>query len=125
MKNLFSILGGFFGESAGNSAARPNARIDAEGLQALIEGGKVFSLIDVRTPAEFRDGHIPGAILLPLASIESSEGFPYEGSIVLYCAGGVRSVKARELLYSRGVKDIVDLKGGIKSWIKSNGRIVR
>src|SRR5574337_594237 len=121
MKNIFSILGGFFGDSSGDGSAR----IDAEGLRALIEGGKVFSLIDVRTPAEFREGHIPGALLVPLASIESSEGFPYEGSIVLYCAGGVRSVKARELLYSRGVRDVVDLKGGIKSWIKSNGRVVR
>ncbi len=121
MKNLFSILGGIFGESAGNSAAR----IDAEGLRALIEGGKLFSLIDVRTPAEFREGYIPGAVLMPLASIESAEGFPYEGSIVLYCAAGVRSVKARELLSHRGVKDVVDLKGGIKSWIKNGGRVVR
>ncbi|MBI5491628.1 MAG: rhodanese-like domain-containing protein [Deltaproteobacteria bacterium] len=122
MKNLFSILGGFFGDSAGDNAAR----IDAEGLRAIVEGsGQPFSLIDVRTPAEFREGHIPGAVSVPLASIEGAEGFPYRGSIVLYCAAGMRSAKARELLSSRGVKDVVDLKGGIKSWIKSNGRVVR
>lgn len=117
MKNLFSMFSGMF-------LGSDEGRIDAEELKALMEKKEDITLIDVRTPAEFKSGFIPGSVLIPLNTIGSAK-VPAKGKVVLYCAAGVRSLNARSILMSRGVKDVVDLKGGIKAWARSGGDIVR
>ncbi|MBI5644335.1 MAG: rhodanese-like domain-containing protein [Deltaproteobacteria bacterium] len=112
--SLLSIFN-FFGNGEG--------RINADELRAMLDDKAECSLIDVRTPSEFKGGHIPGSVSIPLNEIERLSAVPYKGKVVLYCAAGVRSLKARNLLKSRGVADVVDLKGGINAWIKAGGRL--
>lgn len=75
-------------------------------------------LLDVRTLAEFRRGHIAGALHIPVQELgrrwQELEGFR-EREIVVYCATGPRSVNAVNILQKRGF-NAVNLRGGMKAW---------
>ncbi len=76
-----------------------------------------YRLVDVRQPAEYERGHIPGAVLIPLAELparagELSPGIP----VVVYCAVGGRSQAAARYLSGRGFARVINLKGGIKAY---------
>ena len=67
-------------------------------------------IIDVRTPAEFAGGHAKGAVNSPLDTLESklSTIKQYQKPIVLCCASGMRSGRAKALLAGRGIPDLHD-----------------
>lgn len=76
-------------------------------------------LLDVRTPEEFAEGHIPGAI-----NVDVMEGdflqkavaaIPDSKDVALYCRSGRRSADAAELLKGKGY-NVTDLEGGILAW---------
>ena len=76
-----------------------------------------ISLIDVRTPGEFADGHIPGAVNIPLDDLrESLDRIPHDKPIVLYCGVGLRGYLASNILRQRGYSDVRNLIGGIKTY---------
>jgi len=69
-------------------------------------------VIDVRTPAEFSAGHLPNAINIPLAKIESGSPLPLKDKnqvLLLHCQGGMRSAKATKLLSGKGYVNVYDL----------------
>jgi molybdopterin/thiamine biosynthesis adenylyltransferase/rhodanese-related sulfurtransferase len=81
-------------------------------------------LIDVRENSEWEEGHIPGATHISKSYLEQQiEGLvPDRGSqVVLYCAGGVRSLFAAQTLRSMGYADVASMSGGFQAW-KSEGR---
>jgi rhodanese-related sulfurtransferase len=89
-------------------------------------------LIDIREPAEFRRGHIPGAVHLPRGLLEfeihglvqrmlSPEvGAPEEQPIVLYCGTGGRSALAAETLAAMGYRNVRSMSGGLVAWAQAN-----
>ena len=85
-------------------------------LKPLLASGKVF-LIDVREPDEFAAGHIAGARLIPLASLEQAyRGLPRDVKLVVYCRSGKRSPKAVSFLIAQGYSNAVSLAGGYLAW---------
>ncbi|MGA2614328.1 MAG: rhodanese-like domain-containing protein [Spirochaetia bacterium] len=70
-------------------------------------------IIDVRTPAEFRDGSYPGAINIPLAFLPARmrELEPKSAPIVLFCASGSRSAQGARLLKQAGFADVINAGG--------------
>jgi phage shock protein E len=70
-------------------------------------------VIDVRSPAEFRDGAYPGAvnIPLPLIPLRMQELEPKDKPIVLYCASGARSGQAARMLKQAGFADVTNAGG--------------
>ena len=70
-------------------------------------------LIDVRTPAEYRDGHIPGSKNIPLQSIGNISSIisDRDTPLYVYCHSGVRSRQAAGLLRRMGYTDVTDLGG--------------
>lgn len=71
-------------------------------MKELIEAGA--AIVDVRTPSEFRDGHVPGSKNLPLQDIQSwRKQFKSGDKVVLVCRSGSRSGMATQLLVSHGV----------------------
>jgi sulfur-carrier protein adenylyltransferase/sulfurtransferase len=75
------------------------------------------TLIDVREADEFAAGHIPGAVNLPLSTIE--QGTPDRlprGTLVCYCQTGPRAEAAAAHLARRGVGDIYCLRGSLSAW---------
>ena len=77
-----------------------------------------YILLDVRTQAEYTQGHIPGAICVPNETIgdqEIPELPDKEQLILVYCRSGNRSKQASEKLVKLGYTNIVEF-GGINSW---------
>lgn len=75
-------------------------------------------IVDVRTPAEFSSGHIPGAISLELNEIRYMVNFvilDVNQTILVYCRSGVRSAEASAILAEMGYRNVYDF-GGILSW---------
>jgi len=86
------------------------------------ESGTVF--LDVREPDEFDQGAIPGAVFIPRGHLEAQvEGrIPdRDTSVVVFCAGGVRSAFATKTLGELGYTDVVSMAGGFNQW-KDQGR---
>ncbi len=96
--------------------------IDPAGLAALLGGDVV--LIDVRESDEYSQGAIPGAKPVARGLLESNIAMrvPDRSSrIILYCAGGARSVLAAKSLKEMGYENVASLTGGFGRW-KNEGR---
>ena len=89
--------------------------IKGEGARKLVACGA--RLLDVRSPAEFASGHLPGAINIPVDAIERriTELEPRERAIVLYCASGARSAQAKRVLAAKGFTTLHNL-GPMSAW---------
>lgn len=97
--------------------------IDVETLEAVLAGDAL--LIDVREPDEYEDGHIGGALLMPLATVpDRLPELPVDSTIHLVCAMGGRSARAVEFLRAQGF-DAVNVRGGTQGWIESGRAVVR
>lgn len=73
-------------------------------------------LVDVRNPAEYAAGALPGAVNLPLASLPGHcATLDPDRPVVLYCRSGNRSVIAAALLEARGFRDVRDISGGYEA----------
>src|SRR5438046_7932735 len=76
-------------------------------------------LVDVREKIEWNEGHIPGALHVPRGFLELQieEAVPDKSkTVVLYCAGGVRSLMAAQTLQQMGYKNVISMSGGFGSW---------
>lgn len=76
-------------------------------------------LIDVRTPEEFKEGHIKGAENIDFLAegfLPKFERFDKNKPLYIYCRSGNRSAKAAAKLSEMGFSQIIDLKGGYKAW---------
>ncbi len=88
-------------------------------------------LIDIREPAEFQRGHIPGAVHLPRGLLEfeihglvqrthsESGSSPEDQPIVLYCGTGGRSALAAETLTTMGYRNVRSMSGGLVAWAQA------
>lgn len=82
-----------------------------------------FTLIDIRERDEWDEGHLPGALFLPRGFLEvkvEQMVSDKDTSIILYCAGGVRSALSTKSLTELGYKNVVSMAGGYGEW-KNNG----
>ncbi len=92
--------------------------ISAVDAQNLIEDGAF--LLDVRTPEEYQEAHLPGATLIPLEVLEARSGeLPQNETIVVYCRTGNRSLQAVYLLENAGFNRVHSLDRGINNWIRN------
>lgn len=97
--------------------SRKYLTLTAEEAKARLDEDKSVILLDVRTPAEFDEGHIPGAVCLPCEDITSDLPLPFEkdAEILIYSRSGRRSAEAAERLADMGFVNTGDL-GGIIDW---------
>jgi len=74
-------------------------------------------LIDVREPDEYTEAHVPGATLVPLATVPVNlDRVPAEGPVYVICAKGGRSAKAAEFYRAQGI-DAINVAGGTTAWV--------
>ena len=106
-------------QTAQSDANAPSPRrISPEAAYQMMSQSDNFVLLDVRSPAEFRRGHITGAILIPhteLASRAARELPDKNAPIFVYCQAGVRSANAAGTLAGLGYTRVFDT-GGIVDW---------
>jgi rhodanese-related sulfurtransferase len=100
----------------------PVLEIDVEQLaERLDEGAR---LVDVREPDEYVEGHVPGAVLVPLATVpDHVDAFTGDGTTYVICRSGARSMRACEHISALGLADVdvVNVAGGTLAW-QASGR---
>lgn len=85
-----------------------------EEARRRVEAGAL--LLDVRTPEEFAQGHLPGALNIPVDALEARLGeVPPEREVVVYCRSGRRSARAADVLRTHGHGQVFDL-GAMSDW---------
>ena len=78
-----------------------------------------ITLIDVRQPDEYRNGHVPGARLVPLDTVpDELEALRDLGPLTIICQAGGRSMRAAEYLVANGV-DATNVAGGTGAWLQA------
>ena len=93
-------------------------QINMDEAITMMEKETGYIILDVRTPEEFADKHIPGAINIPNETIgtEKIPELPDKDQLILvYCRSGNRSKQASEKLVALGYTNIVEF-GGINDW---------
>jgi rhodanese-related sulfurtransferase len=93
------------------------SRLTVEQLAELRGVEPRLQLVDVRGPGEVADGVIPGALEIPLATLtDSLSSLDQAAPVILYCAGGSRSMMAASVLRASGFDDVSDVLGGYGAW---------
>ena len=95
----------------------------AERLLQLIDSHAAPRVVDVRSRREFADGHVPGAVNIPVGEIATA-AIPAgsEDPIVVYCGHGPRAALARAILRWRGFRRVALLTGHMSGWQRSRLR---
>ena len=110
------------------SSVHEETVVDANTFEQLINDGKEGFILDVRTPEEFSEGHIPGAVLINVHDDDFRDkinGLGKSKTILVYCAAGIRSEKAAAILKESGYEQVFHLKDGLKSWGQANKRLTK
>lgn len=93
--------------------------VDPATLHQLLDSGRGPRVLDVRTPAEFETGHIPGAYNVPLDLLREHRGellAHLDDEVVLVCRSGARATQAGQTLAAAGLPNLKILDGGILAW---------
>src|SRR4029450_9870617 len=95
----------------------PLAAIAQMSADDLRSGARPAQLLDVRTSREWRAGHVPGSINIPVGELpERTEDLPAGRATATICEGGYRSSLAASLLAREGVADVVNVTGGMAAY---------
>ena len=89
--------------------------LNKDELDRFLKDGAV--LVDVRSPQEYREGHLEGAMLIPeyeLISKHSKSFKSKDETIILYCSNGLRSKKAQRKLEKLGYTNVYNLVNDLK-----------
>lgn len=116
MKKILPLLLSAFALTACGAASSGNSyqQISMDEALSQMAEEENFILLDVRTPEEFADAHIPGAINIPNESIAEEEPLELpdkDQRIYVYCRSGNRSKQVSEKLVNLGYTNIVEIGG--------------
>lgn len=84
-------------------------------------------LLDVRTPEEYQNGHIPTAINMPVGDLPDlfSSLTEKDKQVVVYCRSGFRAARAISFLKDQGFTNVVHLEGDYGQWEKDNREVTK
>jgi len=83
-----------------------------------------LQVIDVRRPAEYKAGHLPGAVNIPLNELEKKVGqIEPKGPAAVICASGYRSSIATSLMARLGWAGIFNVVGGTQAWVAAGNTV--
>ena len=110
---------GEMGQQLLRRARREVTEWSASEVERRVRAGEAFPVVDVREKIEWNEGHLPGAIHVPRGYLELQieEALPDKDQpVLLYCAGGVRSLLAAETLRQMGYRQPFSMSGGYTAW---------
>ncbi len=90
--------------------------IDYENAKTILKNDKQAILVDVRSPQEYKEGHLDGSMNYPLYDLErNAEKLlkSKENTIIIYCQSGSRSQRALKLLQEQGYTNLYQIEGGL------------
>lgn len=99
-------------------------QIPVDELKSRLAEQPLPQVVDVRRRAEYRAGHAPTALNVPLDSLMDGAGSldPFRPTVVI-CASGYRSSAATSLLYNRGFASVFNVVGGTNAWIAAGNPV--
>lgn len=113
-----TLLIGLLALSACAPRAATYTTIPVQDLRAAQERGEY--VLDVRTDAEYREGHVPGATLLPLADLGARMNeVPKDRPVYVICRSGNRSAQASAQLVKAGYTQVFNVDGGMNAWTRA------
>lgn len=125
---LFSCKGEEGPGSSNSGSGRTLLNISVEEAKKMLEQQSDHILLDVRTPGEFNDGHIEGALNIDyyersfkteLAKLDKDKSY------IVYCRSGNRSAKTLSIMRSMGFKTAYNVLGGINVWKAKGYKLVK
>lgn len=111
------LSGGMLGwaQTGLDSAALPQMPVDE--LRSRIEEQAQLQVIDIREPAEYAAGRIPGTKHVPLRRLlKNLDEVDASRPMIVHCASGYRSSLATSILRRKGVRDVTNVVGGFNAW---------
>lgn len=106
--------------------AAPAQNINSAQVKTLLAKEKKIVILDVRTPEEFRQARLHGAVLIPLGELERRmPEIPRDRPLLVYCSVGARSATAAGLLAARGYREVYQMSDGLVGWYKNGFPIER
>lgn len=100
--------------------ARENAgQTNVDEVKQTLDSGEEITVLDVREPAEWEEGHVPGATHLPRGLLEyrAATDLPDKDQrIVTHCALGGRGALAASTLTEMGYTNVANMEGGLNAW---------
>ena len=113
------------GSGSGSASGAVTTVTSSDAVQVLAEPS--INVIDVRTPAEFSSGHLPGAVNIDVEGSSFDQkiaGLSKTATYFVYCHSGNRSGVATDAMAKLGFTSIYNLKGGIADWQANGGAVV-
>ncbi len=108
------IITMFFSVSA-NAAVRVVTADDVVAMKKAEKNNLI--ILDVRTPGEFAQGRIPGALLMPINQVpQRMSALPKDRKIIVVCAVGGRSAAVADYLSRNGYTSVMNYSGGMADW---------
>jgi rhodanese-related sulfurtransferase len=102
------------GEAPAAAPAGAVTTVDVGALKARMDAGPPPVIIDVRTPEEFAEGRVPGAVNIPVDELEARISEVPDGAWLI-CRSGGRSARAAGVL-ARAGRGVTDVGGGTLAW---------
>jgi rhodanese-related sulfurtransferase/molybdopterin-guanine dinucleotide biosynthesis protein A len=109
----------------GHTGSMSDAAVPEIDVAALAERHAAGAyVLDVRRPDEYEEGHVPGAVLIPLDQLEGRRSeIPADRPLLVICRSGARSARAVEALNAAGF-DAINVAGGTLAWIDAGQPVV-
>jgi glyoxylase-like metal-dependent hydrolase (beta-lactamase superfamily II)/rhodanese-related sulfurtransferase len=123
MENVKGYLdGGILAWAKSDLAVLSVPQITVDQLRELAspESDSDLQIVDVRRPAEYESGHVPGAITAPLSTLRDvapALGLSPTKTTAVICASGYRSSVATSILQQFGFTDLLNINGGTNAWV--------
>ena len=118
----FDHVRGYLDGGMAALAARPDLVWPTERASAAMVAEELATaepplVLDVRNPGEWKAGHIPESVNIPLNRIqERIAEVPRERRIAVHCAGGYRTSIAASILHQYGITNLIEMAGGLAAW---------
>lgn len=102
---------------AGLAAEPDYASIPMAEAAPLMQQPEHPLILDVREPAEFEAGHVPGAVNVPLGQVGAwARDRAKDDPVLVICQSGRRSLRASEELAAQGFTRVTNVEGGFRAW---------
>jgi len=110
--------------AAAQAAARPALPAEVSVAEAAAKRDAGAFILDVRTPEEWNEFHVPGSTLIPIDQLPNRVAeVPKDKEVVVVCRSGNRSATGRDVLLKAGYPQVTSLAGGLTTW-RSAGKPV-
>jgi hydroxyacylglutathione hydrolase len=115
------VAGGFDAWARGGLPVQSMPAIEVAELRTRLARRDPLTLLDVRTRKEFGSDHLEGAVNVPVGDLPASDVPHAAGPILTMCEAGFRSSLAASLLQRRGVREVVNVTGGMNAYRQETG----